>query len=209
MRDRKAAARYARALFEDALARQAVDEAAEDLTLLNEVQRQSPELVALLSHPLVAAERKRAICQEHLASRVRPEQMNFLDLLVARRRVELLPDITALFQELVDEHRGVVRAGVWSAAPLTEEEVTRLSEAVGEVFGGRPVLKTQVRPELIGGVTVRVKDAVLDGSVRTSLDRLAADLRAVSLDMAAFEDEGRGTGDDGLQTSDLRPETDG
>ncbi len=188
MRDRKAAARYARALFEDALARQAVDEAAEDLALLNQVQRQSPELTTLLAHPLVAPERKRELCREHLASRVRPEQLDFLDLLVQRRRVDLLGAIAELFQELVDDHQGVVRAGVWSAAPLTESEKARLSQAIAAVFGGQPVLDTQVRPELIGGVTVRVKDSVLDGSVRTSLDKLAVDLRAVSLDMAAFED---------------------
>jgi len=188
MRDRKAAARYARALFDDALGRNAVDEAAEDLTLLSEVWRQNPDLVALLAHPLVPPERKREVCQEHLSPRVHPEQMHFLDLLMGRRRVELLPEVSRLFQGLVDDHRGIVRAGVWSAAPLTEDEKARLSQAIAAVFGGQPVVKTQVHPELIGGVTIRVKDAVLDGSVRTSLDRLAADLRAVTLDMSAFED---------------------
>jgi len=198
MRDRKAAVRYARALFEDARARQAVAEAAEDLALLNEVQRRSPDLVAFLGHPLVAAERKRELCREHLGSRLRPEQLSFLDLLVQRRRVDLLPEIAERFQQLVDDHQGLVRAGVWSAAPLTADETARLTQAIAEVFGGRPVIKMQVRPELIGGVTVRVRDSVLDGSVRTSLDMLAADLRAVSLDMAAFED--------GPRTSDSAPD---
>jgi F-type H+-transporting ATPase subunit delta len=188
MRDRKAAARYAKALFEDALARQAVDEAAEDLALLDDVHRRSPELAALLSHPLVALERKRELCQSHLGARLRPAQMDFLDLLIQRRRVELLPEIADVFQTLVDDHRGIIRAGVWSAAPLTEAEVARLTQAVAAIFGGQPVIKMQVHPELIGGVTVRVKDSVLDGSVRTSLDVLAGDLRAVSLDMAAFDE---------------------
>ncbi|MBM4321148.1 MAG: ATP synthase F1 subunit delta, partial [Deltaproteobacteria bacterium] len=141
MRDRKAAARYAKALFEDALARQAVDEAAADLALLHEVQRQSPDFVALLGHPLVAAERKRELCREHLGSRLRPEQLSFLDLLVERRRVDLLPEIAERFQQLVDDHRGIVRAGVWSAAPLTAEETARLSGAIAAVFGGQPVIK--------------------------------------------------------------------
>jgi len=191
MRDRKAAARYARALFEDALARNAVSEAADDLALLNEVWQQNPELVVVLAHPLVALERKRELCREHLAPRVRPEQMQFVDLLVRRRRAQMLPEIYESFQGLVDDHQGIVRAGVRSAAPLTEDEQARLSQAIAAVFGGTPVISTQVRPELIGGVTVRVKDSVIDGSVRTSLDRLAADLRAVTLDVSAFEDGSR------------------
>ena len=187
MKARKAASRYARALFEDALARNAVREAADDLALLSGVWEQSPELVTLLAHPLVPLASKRDLCREHLASRVRPEQMNFLDLLIRRRRVAMLPEVRHSFQALVDDHQGVVRARVWSAAPLTEEEQARLSRGVAAVFGGTPVVSAQVRPELIGGVTVRVKDSVVDGSVRTSLDMLAADLRTVGLDVSAFE----------------------
>jgi F-type H+-transporting ATPase subunit delta len=196
MKDRKAASRYARALFEDALARNAVREAADDLTLLNGVWRENPGLVTLLAHPLVELERKRELCREHLAPRVHPAQMNFLDLLIQRRRVAMLPEVCASFQALVDDHEGVVRARVWSAAPLTDEEQARLSRAVAAVFGGTPVISAQVRPELLGGVTVRVKDSVIDGSVRTSLDMLAADLRAVTPDVPAFEhDAGPGASD--------------
>ncbi|MBM3477111.1 MAG: ATP synthase F1 subunit delta [Armatimonadetes bacterium] len=204
MRDRKAAMRYARALFEDALARKAVGEAAEDLALLNGVWQQSPQLVALLAHPLVELERKRELCREHLAPRVRPEHMHFVDLLVQRRRAKMLPAIYEAFRGLVDDHQGIVRAGVWSAAPLTEDEQARLARAIAAVFGGTPVMSAHVRPDLIGGVTVRVKDAVIDGSVRTSLDMLAADLRAVSLDVSAFEHD---AGPETPSTSDLRPET--
>jgi len=187
MKDRKTAARYARAFFADALGRQAVEEAAEDLAALGHLWGQSPELVAYLAHPLVSPERKRALCREHLAGRVRPGQMRFLELLIERKRVELLPGICGVFQEMVDDHRGVVRAEVRSAVQLTEAETARLRSTIATVFGGTPELATSVHPELIGGVTVRVKDSVVDGSVRTSLDMLAADLEAVTLDLSAFE----------------------
>jgi F-type H+-transporting ATPase subunit delta len=113
--------------------------------------------------------------------------MRFLELLIERKRVDLLPEICGLFQEMVDDHRGVVRAEVRSAVRLTEAETARLRTTIATVFGGTPELVTSVHPELIGGVTVRVKDSVVDGSVRTSLDMLAADLKAVTLDLSAFE----------------------
>jgi F-type H+-transporting ATPase subunit delta len=189
MRDRKVAARYARAFFEDALARQAVDEAAGDLARLEQVWKQNPELVAYLSHPLMPPERKRELAQEHLGESVHTDQMRFLELLMERRRVELLPEICEVFAAMVDDHQGIVRAEVRSAVPMTQDETGRLTGTIAALFGGTPELATSVHPELIGGVTVRVKDSVLDGSVRTSLDMLAADLRAVKLDVSAFEED--------------------
>jgi len=135
----------------------------------------------------VAPDRKRELCRKYLGSLVEPEQLGFLELLIDRRRVALLPEIASLFAEMVDDYQGIIRAQVRSAVPLTQEEQDRLSRALAAVFGGRPVLSLQVRPELIGGVSVRVKDALIDGSVRMSLNVLAADLRSVPLDLSTFE----------------------
>lgn len=192
MRDRKAAVRFAKALFHEALRRDEIDQAARDLLTLRAVCEESPDLVDFLSHPLVPHERKKQLCQEHLAAAIQPEQMRFVELLIDRRRVQLLPDIVDYFATLVDDHRGIVRAQVRSAVPLTQEESTRLNAAVARLFEGTPVLDVTVHPELIGGVTVRVKDAVLDGSVRTSLDVLGADLQAVTLDKPGAGDGSEG-----------------
>jgi F-type H+-transporting ATPase subunit delta len=188
MRDRKAALRFARAFFEEARRREAVDQAARELLVLKAIWVQTPELIDFLSHPLVPYDRKAQVCREHLGSHVQAEQIRLLEVLIERRRVELLPDIVDYFQLLADEHHGIVRAKVQSAVPLTEDERTRLGGAIAGLFGGQPVLDVSVHPELVGGVTVRVKDAVVDGSVRTSLRVLRADLQAATLDQPAASD---------------------
>lgn len=182
MRDRKAAVRFARAFFDEARAHGQIDQAARDLAAVKAVCMQVPEVVRLMDHPLVPHERKKQICRQHLGAHVQPEQMRFLDLLIDRRRVALLPDIVSHFQALVDDHQGIVRATVKAAVPLTDAERGRLHSAVARLFGGEPVLDISVHPELIGGLTLRVRDAVLDGSVRKSLEVLHTDLQAVSLD---------------------------
>ena len=189
MRDRKAAVRYARAFFDDALARQAVDEAAGDLAVLKEILRGTPDLAAYLAHPLVPPARKRELCREHFAPTIGAGQLQLLDLLIRRGRTALLPEISDLFQRLVDDYRGIVRAQVRSAAPLIEEEKHRLHGTIAAVFGGAPIVLTTVHPELVGGVTVRVKDMVIDGSIRKSLNDMAVRLRAVMPDVAS-PDEG-------------------
>ncbi|MGQ9731058.1 MAG: ATP synthase F1 subunit delta [Candidatus Zipacnadales bacterium] len=195
MRNRKAAARYARAFFEDALAREAIDAASADLSLLKEIWRHTPELVSFLDHPLVSPQRKRALCETHLGKLVHAEQMRFLDLLIDRGRIPLLPDICDLFLEIVDDHRGIIRADVRSAVPLTETEQLRLHTLLGQVFGRKPLTVMSVHPELIGGVAVRVKDCMLDGSVRTSLKMLASALRTVPIPRPSLPDEAADKGE--------------
>jgi F-type H+-transporting ATPase subunit delta len=185
MRDRKAAVRFAKALFYEALHHDEIDQAVGDLSTIKAICGQIPDVVEFLGHPLVPDDRKKQLCREHLGALIQPEQMRFLELLIDRQRVQLLPDIVDCFGALVDDHRGIVRAQVRSAVPLTEGERARLNAAVASLFGGQPLLDIRVHPELIGGMTVRVKDAVLDGSVRKSLDVLRADLQAASLEQPA------------------------
>jgi len=192
MRDRKAAVRFARAFFYDAQQRNAVAQAGRDLATLGEYARQVPELTEFLAHPLVPADAKKRLCREQFGQVIAPEQMAFLDLLIDRKRAALLPDIIKCFRALVEDHARIVRAEVWSATPLTSEEQERIRRAVAAAFDGEPVLDVQVRPELIGGVRVRVKDAVVDGSIRTALKVLAADLKAGALPSAAAGRQGPG-----------------
>ncbi|HJN15363.1 MAG TPA: ATP synthase F1 subunit delta [Armatimonadota bacterium] len=188
MKDRKAAVRYAKAFFADACDREAVDGAIQDLLTLSTIWEQSPDLVKFLRHPSVPAERKKQVCSELFATVLNEGNERLVALLIDRKRVELLPEIAEEFQKLVDDYRGIVRAHVRTASPLTDEELTRLNDLVGAAFGGTPVVDVQTHPELIGGMTIRVKDTYVDGSVRTSLNSIATQLRSATVDMPAASD---------------------
>ena len=69
------------------------------------------------------------------------------------------------------ERRHVV---IESAAPLTESEMTKLRADINRTHGDDLTFDTAVRPELIGGLRVRVGSDVWDGSVRARLEALPA-----------------------------------
>ena len=69
-------------------------------------------------------------------------------------------------------------AWVRSAVPLTEEQRELLRRRLRERFGQDFVLRVEVDPSLIGGLVIRVKDQVFDGSVVGRLDALSERLRA-------------------------------
>ncbi len=189
MVNRKAARRYARALFYYARDAGLVPETKATLDALGVLYGREPALGLLLQHPLVPAERKKELLRQALEEAVegpgRPDLsrayralLDFAELLVDKRRCELLPAIVELFGAMADEHAEIVRASVCSAVPMTEPEQQRLAAALSRLFSGTPVLELEVDPSLLAGVIVQVGDTVLDGSVRTSLRVLAQDLKA-------------------------------
>ena len=102
--------------------------------------------------------------------------INFLRLLVQRRRIGLLPEIARGFLDLLDRRSGLATAQVTSAAALTPEQEERLRERLAAYTGLQIRLDTNVDPGLGGGLVARVDDLVFDGSVGTQLERLRARL---------------------------------
>lgn len=96
----------------------------------------------------------------------------FLALLRRQRALKLLPRIIDHLQLLDDQRQGRTRVTITTAAPIDLERLThRLTAVVGRV-----VVDVRTQPELLGGVTLRIADTELDGSVRTQLARLRTHL---------------------------------
>jgi F-type H+-transporting ATPase subunit delta len=101
-----------------------------------------------------------------------PLVLNLVYLLIARRRLGLLPQIIEQYEQLLDAHRGIERARVITAVPLEEEEKQRLAEILGNIAAKKVVVATEIDPDIIGGVVARLGDKLIDGSVRSRLENL-------------------------------------
>ena len=86
--------------------------------------------------------------------------------------------MSAEFHRLLNNHRGIVMATVTSAVPLNDEEAAAVRARVEEMAGAKVDLETRVDPALIGGLTVQVRDQLLDASIRGRLERLRDQLQA-------------------------------
>lgn len=103
---------------------------------------------------------------------------SLLDVLVRRGRIYILPEVAEVFGDLVDERLKRASARVKTAAPLSPEQHERLNKALCTYTDYDIRLKTTVDPKILGGVVVRIGGTVLDGSVRTRLNRLRETLLA-------------------------------
>ena len=177
MRAQEVVRRYAATLLEASEERGVgEEEMRRDIGGLEAALDASAELVEFLQNPLLQPEAKRSGLEALFAGRVQPLTINFLRLLVQRRRIGLLPEIARGFLDLLDRRSGLATAQVTSAAALTPEQEERLRERLAAYTGLQIRLDTNVDPGLGGGLVARVDDLVFDGSVGTQLERLRARL---------------------------------
>ena len=167
--DRSLAARYARALFQCACAQGQEAAVAADLWACAAALASA---LPLLRDPRVAAARKSSLVRESLGGKSAPLTADFLELLIDKKRFDLLALVAEDFVQLGLAKRRVARAKVRAARPLSDADRARLRERL-EAFAGAGVeLDVQEDPELLGGVSVRLGDWVLDSSLRGQLRRL-------------------------------------
>jgi F-type H+-transporting ATPase subunit delta len=101
---------------------------------------------------------------------------NLVSLLVRNDRLDALPSIRDLFEELKAEQENLVEAQIESAFPLSDDQVRTVVQRLEARTKRKVKAEVQVVPELIGGVRVQIGDDVWDGSVRGQLESLAATL---------------------------------
>lgn len=130
-----------------------------------------------LTSPVESADKKRAVLHELLPG-ILPEVERFLGILTHRDRLELVPEITIVFERLLNEHRGIAVAQVTTAVPIDERQKTLIASRLSRRLGKTVVLEPRVDPEILGGVVAQVGDNVIDGSVRGRLERLRRTLTA-------------------------------
>ncbi len=166
-----AARRYAEAAFEIARRDGTLDQWTDDLrTAADLVAR--PELARVADNPAVAFQARRDILEQLLRARVAPPAYNLVVLASQRGRLSILPAVAAEFRRLVDRERGITPALVSSATPLEPAELEAIGARVRTMTGAQAVIETVIDPALIGGVTVRIGDRLIDASVRGRLERL-------------------------------------
>lgn len=164
--DRVLAWRYGKALFEAAVSAKDEARVQKDLLVVNALLA---DLMPMLRHPRVAGADKKKLLAEAVAGKVAKTTQNFLDLLIDKKRFELLSLVAAGFAKLLAEKHGTARAQVRTARALSSESQQKLKERL-KVFSGMDVeLDVKEDPELIGGVVVRLGDWVLDSSLRGQL----------------------------------------
>jgi F-type H+-transporting ATPase subunit delta len=174
--DIRAAKRYAMALFEIAQRQGKLEAIERDLDAILDLMQLTPALRRMWESPLVPAGRKRALVSELLGASLDGLTLSFLRLLVDKRREDILEATREEIHRQADASRKLVRAeAIFAVAPTPAEEAG-LVQSLQQRTGEQVDLTIRVDPAILGGVVVRMRDTIIDGSVRGTLERLREQL---------------------------------
>ncbi|MCZ6463890.1 MAG: ATP synthase F1 subunit delta [Proteobacteria bacterium] len=177
MRGSAATRRYARALFSLAREGDQVDAVRGELETMAGLLSESAELRRALLTPLhPVAERKGVLRRLTEQTGMSAEVRHFFAYLIDQRRLVGFAAIHEEYERLADEASGRMTAQVVTASPLDSARRERLCSALSQRTGRDIQLEVEVDPALIGGAIAKVGDLVFDGSLRTQLRQLRANM---------------------------------
>lgn len=171
--------RYASALFDLANEQGFVSAVEGDLDKLGAALHESADLAALINNPQVSRNAAAAAI-DGVAGLLGLSALtkNFLGVLAANRRLSALPDVIRAFSQIAAAHRGEATAEVTSAHPLDDAQLAALTEKLKVREGKDIKLKTNVDPDILGGLVVKIGSQMIDSSIRTRLNSLAMAMKA-------------------------------
>ncbi len=181
MRNRGVATRYAQALLDTSQKTGVLDDVADSFSGVAQVYAENPDLETFLEGPQVSDKEKLQLLDSVFGSRVEPVLLHFFHLLLEKGRIEFLAEIQAAFQEMVEVAQGFMRADVVTAVPLPEDLEQDLADKLAALTGKKVTLLKRVDPSVVGGVRVCMGDQVIDGTIRTNLTKMRAQLSAVDV----------------------------
>jgi F-type H+-transporting ATPase subunit delta len=181
VRGKTVARPFAGALFDLADAEGRLEEYGDALEAVVGLLEEEPSIRGFLETPRVGAPEKKKVLREALEGQVPETVMNFLFLVLDRRRQRFLRPIATEYRRLLDERMGRTHVEVAVARGLDEAGVDELGRRLSTILGKEAVPHVQVKPELMGGIIFKSDDVVYDGSLRRRLDRMKKRLMAADI----------------------------
>ncbi|MCA8959725.1 MAG: ATP synthase F1 subunit delta [Planctomycetes bacterium] len=163
---------YARALLEVGQERNEADDYASELTTLHDDVLSDGDFRVFFESPKIPRHEKDKVLVRALEGKVSEPVLNLLRVLVKRGRQFLFPEIAEAYTTLNDEARGRTHVWITTARPLSATSKDRVVGLLRQKLGKEIIPEERVDEDLLGGMTIRVGDVVVDGSVRSRLNEV-------------------------------------
>lgn len=178
----KVAIPYAEALFQLSKSLQLLEKTKEDLNVVLTTIKNNNQLESFLANPLVITKAKKNVLYELFVNQVSAHVLNFLFILITRRRINLFNSIVSCYINLVNQLDLVTLVEVYSVIPLNENQKQVLESKLKTITSSKIVeLIVKIKPDLIGGFVVKIGSKIIDMSIYGQLNQISSYLNGVYL----------------------------
>lgn len=168
---------YAASLLNAVDARERIMSVADELAELVAYMDRSPEFDRFLTAEAVDAEQRRETLEKLFRGKMDDLLLNLLQVMNRRGRMLLVRPLARCVQLRIEALQDQQEVIVETASPLTDELRARLKKEMTERVAREALIVEQVRPELIGGMIIRIGDQQIDASIASRLQRMSRRLR--------------------------------
>lgn len=168
---------YAKAVFAQAQEHKALDAWSSDLALLGACVAEE-KVAEFLQHPALTAAQQAQTLVDVCGNQLNAAAKNLITVLAENKRLLLLGEISALYEEMKAELQNTVDVVVTAAYPLSDAQADKLAKALKAKLQRDVRMTSEVDESLIGGAIIRAGDLVIDGSLTGKLSKLAEAMKS-------------------------------
>ena len=166
---------YAQAIFNLAHANNTLKAWSDTLALLAEVAA-NEDMIEIFNNPDISSEQTVSLIVDICKDNLDEQGINFVKLAAENDRLEVIPHIAQSFEAMCAEQGGSIEAQVISAYAVNATQKKSITEALKKKLGREVTITTKTDKSLLGGVIIRAGDIVIDGSVKTQLEKITHSL---------------------------------
>ncbi len=134
------------------------------------------DLKAFIGYPAISASEKKKVLAEVFEGKICNELLNFLYILVDKRRTSRFEGIMKVYKNLLEREEGVSYGTVYSVIKLDEERLSQLEEQTSRLLQTKVRLENEIDPKLIAGVRILVDGKIIDASYRKKFEEMASQM---------------------------------
>ncbi len=169
---RKQIQNYASALFQTAMAENAVDALKKDIQYLNTALSDNAVLKQLNSPILKDAQKKESIDFLSKKANLNKITHQFLYILAENKELNLLPEISGAIDDFILEKEGFLKILVETVQPLSATQEKKLKEGLEKKLKKEVILSYKLNENLLGGLILHYHSMEIDDSIRGKLNTL-------------------------------------
>ena len=170
---------YARSLFELAEAKggqQAIEACAGEIEDILELARGDARFSEFLASRVLPVSQRSTSLEKILKGRISDLTLRFLQILNEKSRLSHLGAIAAAYDALAQRKFGRIEVDVYTASPVSSEEVRAIRDRLQQALGREPVVHPYVDNAMLGGIKLQIGDTLVDGSLATRLRKFREQL---------------------------------
>ena len=168
---------YGNALFEAAKDLNMVHEIRDTINMIEEVFQDNPDFYELLNSPSLSSENKKNLIKDVFKERINDEVINFLYILIDKRRTTELSRIVRIYEQLVNRVEGFDIGIIYSVSPLSDKQIFEFEEQTGQLLKERVKLNNEIDESLTGGIRILIEGKETNASLKGRLNKLYHQIR--------------------------------